>query len=228
MRVATFNIQHGRPAAGGPVDPDLVAATCASLDADVVALQEVDRGVPRSGGHDLAAIAADALGGQLAFGESMSVFGGSYGNALIVRGSIESVEVLHLPSYRWMLKQREPRVALIARVEVDGASATVVATHLGVPLRENGIQLAALLRHLVSHPLRVLLLGDCNRAAPLARPELARAGYDLAGGPATFPALRPLLRIDHVAARGGSVAAVEVVRTPISDHRAVIAEVVFG
>jgi endonuclease/exonuclease/phosphatase (EEP) superfamily protein YafD len=37
--------------------------------------------------------------------------------------------------------------------------------------------------------------------------------------------VRPVLRIDHVAVRGGSVVASEVVRTPISDHRAVVAEV---
>ncbi|WP_339132378.1 endonuclease/exonuclease/phosphatase family protein [Streptomyces sp. f51] len=70
VRFATFNVLHGRtlvdgrpvslPGAGGPEVP-LVRAV-ASLDADVVALQEVDRFQERSGGVDQAAAAAEGSG----------------------------------------------------------------------------------------------------------------------------------------------------------------------
>ena len=62
MRLATFNILHGQSLADGLVDVDRFAAAVRTLHADVLALQEVDRGQPRSHGADLAAIAADAMG----------------------------------------------------------------------------------------------------------------------------------------------------------------------
>ncbi|MFD5816545.1 endonuclease/exonuclease/phosphatase family protein [Streptomyces sp. NPDC127038] len=70
VRFATFNVLHGRTLvdgrpvsvrpAGGPAEP-LVRAV-ASLDADVVALQEVDRLQERSGGVDQASAAAEGSG----------------------------------------------------------------------------------------------------------------------------------------------------------------------
>ncbi|MFG3050499.1 endonuclease/exonuclease/phosphatase family protein [Kitasatospora sp. NPDC048239] len=69
LRIATFNLLHGQPLApdgapapypadaGGPL-----AQAVAELDADVLALQEVDRYQSRSGGTDQAAVAAKAMG----------------------------------------------------------------------------------------------------------------------------------------------------------------------
>src|SRR3954466_660134 len=62
MRVATFNILHGRSPADDRVDVDRFAAAVKGLDADVLALQEVDRNQPRSGHADLTAVAAAAMG----------------------------------------------------------------------------------------------------------------------------------------------------------------------
>ncbi|MEU2923765.1 endonuclease/exonuclease/phosphatase family protein [Streptomyces sp. NPDC007251] len=70
MRFATFNVLHGLEtgADGRPVPvPDEVpwrplADAVAALDADVLALQELDRFQDRSGGVDQAAVAAGAMG----------------------------------------------------------------------------------------------------------------------------------------------------------------------
>ncbi|HLN78763.1 MAG TPA: endonuclease/exonuclease/phosphatase family protein, partial [Nocardioidaceae bacterium] len=48
MRVATFNILNGRSPADDRVDIERFATAVKSLDADVLALQEVDRNQPRS------------------------------------------------------------------------------------------------------------------------------------------------------------------------------------
>jgi len=56
--VATFNVLHGRTPSDGRVDPQRLRDALVSLQADVVGLQEVDRGQRRSGGLDLAAEAA--------------------------------------------------------------------------------------------------------------------------------------------------------------------------
>ncbi|MGK5523302.1 endonuclease/exonuclease/phosphatase family protein, partial [Micromonospora sp. URMC 107] len=55
MRLATFNLLHGRSLADGLVDPDRLTAAVTALDADVLALQEVDRDQSRSGKLDLTA-----------------------------------------------------------------------------------------------------------------------------------------------------------------------------
>jgi endonuclease/exonuclease/phosphatase family metal-dependent hydrolase len=61
VRVASFNLLHGRSPADGRVDVERLARTVAALDADLLALQEVDRSQPRSGGADLTEVAARAL-----------------------------------------------------------------------------------------------------------------------------------------------------------------------
>ncbi len=61
MRLATFNILHGRSVHDGDVDLGRLAAAVAELDADILALQEVDLDQPRSGKADLTAVAADAM-----------------------------------------------------------------------------------------------------------------------------------------------------------------------
>lgn len=69
LRIATFNLLHGQPLApdgtpapwpAAPGDP--LADAVAALDADVLALQEVDRHQERSGDTDQAAVAAKAMG----------------------------------------------------------------------------------------------------------------------------------------------------------------------
>jgi endonuclease/exonuclease/phosphatase family metal-dependent hydrolase len=60
VRLVTFNVQHGR-GDDGRTDADRLARAVAALEADVVALQEVDRWQARSGGADLARAVAEAL-----------------------------------------------------------------------------------------------------------------------------------------------------------------------
>ncbi|WP_207892213.1 endonuclease/exonuclease/phosphatase family protein [Streptacidiphilus pinicola] len=74
LRVATFNLLHGQPMdrAGRPLPTDgpsdgpgaPLADAIAALDADVLALQEVDRFQERSGRVDQAAVGAKALGAR--------------------------------------------------------------------------------------------------------------------------------------------------------------------
>src|SRR5215207_7646000 len=62
VRIATFNILHGRSLEDGRVDVQRLADAIKTLDADVLGLQEVDRDQPRSLGADLTAVAAEAMG----------------------------------------------------------------------------------------------------------------------------------------------------------------------
>ncbi|WP_222192831.1 endonuclease/exonuclease/phosphatase family protein [Modestobacter italicus] len=62
MRVGTFNLASGRDAGGRSVDAATLRAALADVDVDVLAVQEVDAGQPRSHGTDQAAEVAAALG----------------------------------------------------------------------------------------------------------------------------------------------------------------------
>jgi endonuclease/exonuclease/phosphatase family metal-dependent hydrolase len=62
VRVATFNLLHGQSLTDGSVDQSALRAAAETLDGDVVGLQEVDRGQPRSQLVDQTAEVADALG----------------------------------------------------------------------------------------------------------------------------------------------------------------------
>ena len=67
MRLATFNVLHGRPMRDGRPDDSVTAPgqpladAVAALDADVLALQELDRFQDRSGQVDQALVAAAAM-----------------------------------------------------------------------------------------------------------------------------------------------------------------------
>src|SRR5918995_1041822 len=61
LRFGTFNILHGMSVTAGTVREDELRAAAAGLDADVLALQEVDRGQPRSQKADQASGAGAAL-----------------------------------------------------------------------------------------------------------------------------------------------------------------------
>ena len=217
MRVATFNIQHGRTPAGD-VDVGLVATVVAGLEADIVALQEVDVGVTRSGRVDEAAEIARAAGMTVRFGAASRVgWRGRYGNALLAREPIVDVEVVRLPR---LVRRGERRSALIARL----GTVSVAVTHLSVWPPDTWVQLAAVVELLGRRPEPRVLLGDLNLPPAHVVSRVRAAGLTLAGGQPSFPASQPFTRIDHIAVGGLRIGAVTVVLAPVSDHRAGVAE----
>lgn len=62
MRFGTLNLASGRSMLDGGTDPERLTAAVGSLDADVLAVQEVDVGQVRSAGADQLALVGEALG----------------------------------------------------------------------------------------------------------------------------------------------------------------------
>lgn len=224
LRVVTFNIKHGL-AASGHLDLRLLGRTCAGFDADVLALQEVDRRAWRTRLADEMAVVARATGLSATFGEAVRRrLIRTYGNALLARGKISDVEVVDLPRPHG----GELRVAILATVILDGRDASplsVAATHLSFRKGVGPVQLATLVEMLELRPPPRVLLGDLNLGPEIVEPALKTAGYEIAPTGATFPASQPRTRIDYVAVAGLTVVGAETPATELSDHRPVVAEI---
>ena len=113
MRIATFNLLHGLDVRSNRVDLDAIAEAIDALDVDVVAVQEVDRGLPRSGELDQVAELASLLGRTGVFapallgdptlrwirgpGADPDPGGPAYGIGLISRVPLTAVAISALP-----------------------------------------------------------------------------------------------------------------------------------
>ena len=235
MRVASFNILHGRSTGDGVVDPDRFHAAVKLIDADVLGLQEVDRGQTRSNGLDLTALAAEAMGAKNARfvpaltgtpGEgwhppraSDPDGGPAYGNALLSRLPVRSWTTVRLPALPVRRPRDEPRVAVGAVLD----DVTVFTTHLSYLPLWNRVQLHRLLTSIGRVPGPQLLTGDLNIAGAL--PRALRDWTPLVDA-LTFPADAPRVQLDHVLARrcAPAVHSVQVLELPLSDHRAVVVD----
>lgn len=252
VRLATFNLMHGRSIDDGRVDLDRLAGAVAGLDADVLGLQEVDLHQERSHGADLTAVAADAMGAVDARfvatvsgtpGEVWSPASGAepagtaaYGVALLSRWPVRSWEVLRLAGARvrlplWIpgarrpiLVRDEPRVAVLAVIDGPFGPFAACTTHLSFVPGWNRGQLRRVARLLAGAAGPPALLGDLNmERAPAARVS----GLTPVDAGPTHPAPRPRRRLDHVLLGKGLRPAgpARTPRLPLSDHRALVVEV---
>jgi endonuclease/exonuclease/phosphatase family metal-dependent hydrolase len=221
LRIATFNLRHGRVGAHWPFLPWRLRQGINLLDADVAGLQELDRRVVRTWFVDQPALCARTAGATAhVFGAARSFGpGGRYGNALLTRGDLLEHKVEPLPHRAGT----EPRVAIVATVATRAGTITVANTHLQNDTAQAAEQLEALLELLEPEPPPKVLMGDLNLRTHEVAPRVAAAGWDLAGGADSSPAKRPYQRIDHIATVGFTIERVEVPAAPVSDHRPVIA-----
>ncbi len=239
VRLVTFNIHHG---VGEDQRHDLprLAKLLASLDADIVCLQEVDRHYgERTEEVDQALLLSRGLDMQLAWGPAIDEPGPrgrphrQYGNALLSRLPILVSDVHRLPG------GGEPRSALRTMIELDGGALWVTNTHLSTRSAEERSAQVATIADLLTEPMETgVLVGDLNTGPDAPELDslrerftdawhLARARDDLAGRRSwrgeegdTFPAGSPRKRIDQVWVAGGvSVASAQVLDADgASDH----------
>ena len=221
LRVATFNPRHGAGALGLVWHRRLLDS-CRSLDADVLALQEVDRHVVRSWFRDQPAAVARALGMQhVAARTKRTPVGGEQCNALCARGAFADVEVCELPRR----EGDERRIGLVARVALGGGRVTVACTHLQHRAGNAVGQLHAVLEVLERRPVPRLLAGDFNLEPPDVEPVLAAHGFRAVPSGATSPAHAPRRRIDYIAVDDAfSIVTSRIHQPLVGDHCPVVAD----
>jgi endonuclease/exonuclease/phosphatase family metal-dependent hydrolase len=208
LRVVTWNIHKGIGGVDRLYRPNRVVKVLRRCAADIVFLQEVDEGVPRSSMDRQVDLLGDALGYPFrAYFPNVRLKRGHYGNALLSRFPIDHQENIDLTR-----PLRKRRGALHARRTGQLAGAArrlwLYNVHLGLAESERRKQLRFLIDwhegHRVPHDTLVVLGGDFNDVfGRLDR--VVMNGHGFRGTPvrrATFPAARPLRPLDTFFVKG--------------------------
>jgi endonuclease/exonuclease/phosphatase family metal-dependent hydrolase len=233
LRVATYNIHRCR-GLDGRTRPDRIAAVLRTIDADVIALQEVIGAGPHGGGH------AEELGALLGMGWVMSparqLRGHHFGNAVLSRHPIAQ-HLEHDLSWKTCEARRLQRVDIAA----DGCTLHLYNVHLGTAILERRHQ-AQKLASIVSDrhiPGPKLVVGDFNEwmrglATNLLSEKLNSVDLrNYLRRKRTYPGLFPILHLDHIYYAGKvEILGIELPRTRLSlvasDHLPLVADVRIG
>lgn len=209
LRLASYNI-HSGVGRDGRYDPHRTAEVLAEVDADVIALQEVDsrRDV------DQFELFREATGFHTVPGHSIIEHRGEYGNVLLSRLP-PLAPVLHEIG----IDRREPRGVIEAELEIEGTVLRLIVTHLGLWPPERRRQIGRLLNLLHSRKgMPTVFMGDFNVLGPHAG-ALGKLGHPLGfriRAPATFPVWLPFLALDRI------WTVPQTLRTTIRAHRSAL------
>jgi endonuclease/exonuclease/phosphatase family metal-dependent hydrolase len=228
VSVASLNLRFGiRPYTEQPFD---VTAAIGTLDADVVALQEVWRPKHGEAPHE---VAAHALGYQFVdlrlrrahnkssppyVRERDGMHGTWWGVSLLSRRPILDEDAV---DFRPIRLDAADRRALVARIDLgDGRTLRIVTPHLTYRLWASHVHLRALARAASEWSGPTAILGDFNMWGPVVARFLPDWQRPVRGR--TWPAHRPHSQIDHVLVSPELAAADATVLPEVgSDHRPV-------
>ena len=192
LTLATYNIR-GCIGTDGRFEPERTVHVLKELNADVVALQEVEH--HDLGGHDLLDYLAVETSLTAISGPTLLRETRDYGNAILTKLPILAVNRVDLT-----LPGHEARGALDVTLEGNGRSVQVVATHLGVKPWERRQQVRRLLRLFEIGPANIyVLMGDLNEWFLWGRPlRWLHAHFKHTPHRATFPARWPFMALDRL------------------------------
>ncbi len=229
LRVLSYNIHHGE-GVDRKLDLPRIAEVIKSTRPDLVALQEVDRGVTRSQGLDEPQELATHTGMQVVFGNNIRYQGGDYGNAVLSRFPIARHENLPLPS----LRVGEQRGVLEVELELPlpGQKLLFLATHFDYrPDEEERLASVQFINARIgAEPHQpAILAGDLNALPDTETLRRLATVWTRASSEVlfTFPAEKPVRQIDFILCRPASrwkTIEFRVVEEAVaSDHRPIFA-----
>lgn len=207
IRVLTYNI-HRAIGVDRSFRPERVAKILAHHDADLVLLQEVDDGVPRSRNLDLARELAQELGyPHLAVGHNVSLRKGRYGNATLSRFPIERERNIDLT-----IGRKKRRGCQHTTLRVEGSfrkprTLEVFNLHLGLSARERQQQIGLMVSSQefssLPHTTACIVGGDFNDWRSLLRQFFVDVlGFDCATESLTRRGRSPIRTYPSFSPRG--------------------------
>jgi endonuclease/exonuclease/phosphatase family metal-dependent hydrolase len=223
IRVMTWNI-HGAYGRNPRFDLDGVIALIARHKPDVVALQEIDSRRTRAQGIDPFDVLKSALGPHSVSATTIITTDGEYGQALISRWPIAR-SAIHDISYQ----EREPRRAIESEITTPYGPIRIIATHLGLSVRERKGQARELLKLIGDLSLTTVVVGDFNDWFWIGSVRKVLAGrLPARSRNRTFPSIFPVFRFDRVyCAPTNALISVttDAAARKLSDHLPIIAEI---
>ncbi|HKL62310.1 MAG TPA: endonuclease/exonuclease/phosphatase family protein [Woeseiaceae bacterium] len=223
VRIVSYNV-HACIGRDRRFAPERIAGLLQELEADFVALQEVeDR---PWGDGTVSDYLAECLDMHPHRGATLYRGDARYGNLLLAREPAVAHRLHDLS-----VGPREPRGAIEADFLVAGRKLRLFVTHLGLRGGERKRQLELLRPELERDDADIrVLAGDINEWRPgAAGNRILPAVLDPAPLPRTFPAGAPLFALDRIYVTPGDVVAeLQVVKTPAarraSDHLPLVAD----
>jgi len=229
LRVLTYNIHHAE-GTDGKLDLERIATVIRSVKPDIVALQEVDCRVNRTGGVDQPAELSRLTEMTVVFGANIDLQGGHYGNALLSRFPIIASQNSKLP----LFDDGEQRGVLEVELELPSPYGTlrVLTTHFDHRQDDRERVASARWIHdaiMAKSEELSLLAGDLNDLP--ASPTLTELGKLWSNSTPvahpTIPAAIPTRQIDYILFRPAAswkIIETTVLDEPIaSDHRPLLA-----
>ena len=200
FRIVTYNVHRCR-GLDGRVSPGRIAEILKSINADVIALQEVLSIANSSPEADQAVFLASQLGFDYCLGNNRRVRGGVYGNVVLSRFPI----VLE-KNFDISCRDREPRGCLQTDLRWGHRILHIFNVHLGTAFferRQQARTLMNILGHASLGQTRIIL-GDFNEwtyglASRLLGNHLVSADvrHHLRRS-RTYPGFLPFLHLDHI------------------------------
>lgn len=222
VRLMTWNV-HSTFALNPSFDVRAALTLIEKWQPDIVALQEVDS---RGRSENPFEVLADTIGGHSIHARSIVTADGHYGQFLASRWPwVREPAVLDIS-----FKEREPRRAIGAEISTPAGCLHVVATHLGLSMRERRSQSRSLLQLARGSSCPTVVVGDFNDWfwAGSVRGILAK-DFPVRTRFKTFPGGWPLLKLDRIYASSSITLARSFVDREggrLSDHLPVIADIV--
>ena len=224
LRVMTYNIHVG-VGMDKKLDLQRIADVINREHPDLVGLQEVDRGVKRTEGKDEIAELAALTNMQFAFAHNLDYQGGQYGVAILSRFPIGAIDHRKFDNRR----EAERRGMIRIEVNVGGKTINFVTTHLDYQFDDGRLfEAEQMLRFLQDIKGPLIVVGDFNDEPSGTTYKLVTQSFDDAwvrsrskGAALTFPADKPVKRIDYVFTRLSDRTKTKkawVVNTLASDH----------
>jgi endonuclease/exonuclease/phosphatase family metal-dependent hydrolase len=230
----TYNIHVG-VGMDKKLDLPRIANVIKQQHADLVGLQEVDRGVERTQRIDEIAELAKLTKMDYAFAFNLKYQGGQYGVAILSRFPIRATDHRLYKN----LREAERRGFIRAEVDIDGRVVNFLTTHLDYQYEDGRVfEAEQLLSGLKDVKGPLIVVGDFNDiptggAYRLMSDQFADAWIEshAAGEGLSYPADKPAKRIDYILTRRTDRITTKrawIPETLASDHVPVVADLEIG
>jgi len=228
LTLVTYNI-HRCIGRDGHFSPDRVAKVLKPLQADFIALQEVE--TRNEGGLNLLQKFSEETGmTEIVTGPTLYRSDSAYGNALLSRHRLQDYHTIDISH-----PGREPRGCISVTAHINRHRIHLMATHLGLRPAERRAQVRSLLSELEQQPADIsILMGDLNEWFLWGRPlRWLHHHFTRTSAPRSFPTWLPMLSLDRIwVDPRASLRSIYQIKTPLaraaSDHLPIAATLIVG